>query len=104
MHAVVINAAITDRDALPTALDELVPEVSGAPGFVAGYWIALGQNQGISILVFDSEASASLQALTTQVAGSDAATIDSVEVGEVSAMHRTAIARPSRSAVLTHGA
>ena len=85
MHAVVIKATITDRDALPTALDELVPEVSGAPGFVAGYWIVLEQDQGISILVFDSEASASLQALATQVAGSAAATIDSVEVGEVTA-------------------
>ena len=85
MHAVIINAKITDRDARPTALDELVPEVSGAPGFVAGYWVALGQDQAISILVFDSEASASLQALATQVAGRSAATIHSVEVGEVTA-------------------
>ncbi len=85
MHAVVINATITDRDALPTALDELVPQVSGAPGFLAGYWIALRQDQGIAILVFDSDDSASLQALATQVAGSDAVTIDSVEVGEVTA-------------------
>jgi hypothetical protein len=85
MHAVVIKATITDRVALPTALNELVPEVSDAPGFVAGYWIVLGQDRGISILVFDSEASASLQALATQVAGREAATIDSVEVGEITA-------------------
>ena len=85
MHAVVIKATITDRDALPTTLTELVPVVSGAPGFVAGYWIALGQDQGIAILVFDTEDSASLQALATQVAGSGAARIDSVEVGEVRA-------------------
>ena len=85
MHAVVIKATITDRDALPTSLTELVPAVSGTPGFVAGYWIVLGQDQGIVILVFDTEDSASLQALATQVAGSDAATIDSVEVGQVTA-------------------
>ena len=85
MHAVVIKATITDRDALPTTLDELVPVVADAPGFVAGYWIDLGRDQGISILVFDSEDKASIQALATQVAGSDAATIDSVEVGEVTA-------------------
>ena len=48
-HAVVIKATITDRDALPTGLSDLVPIVSDAPGFVAGYWIVLGQNQGISI-------------------------------------------------------
>jgi hypothetical protein len=57
----------------------------GAPGFIAGYWIALGQDQGIAILVFDTEDSASLQALATQVAGSGAARIDSVEAGEVRA-------------------
>jgi hypothetical protein len=85
MHAVVIKATIIDRDALPTELSDLVPIVSDAPGFVAGYWIVLGQNQGISILVFDSEDKASIQALATRVAGSDAATIDSVEVGEVRA-------------------
>ncbi len=85
MHAVVIKATITNRDALPTELSELVPVVSDAPGFLAGYWILLGGDQGISILVFDSEDRASIQALATQVAGSDAATIDSVEVGEVRA-------------------
>ena len=85
MHAVVIKATIIDRDALPTELSELVPVVSDAPGFVAGYWIVLGQNQGMSVLVFDSEDRASIQALATQVAGSDAARIDSVEVGEVTA-------------------
>jgi hypothetical protein len=83
MYAVVINATITDRDALPTTLTELVPVVSGAPGFVAGYWILLRQDQGISILVFDTEDSASLQAIVTRVAGSDAATIDNVEVGKI---------------------
>jgi hypothetical protein len=86
MHAVVINATITDRDRLPTSLTDLVPRVAGAPGFVASYWIVLRQNEGISILVFDTEDSASLQALVTQVAGSDAATIDRVEVGEVTAV------------------
>ena len=104
MHAVVINATITDRDALPTALDELVPEVSGAPGFVAGYWIALGQDQGIAILMFDSEASASLQALATQVAGATLRRSTASKSAKSPRMHRTAIARPSRSAVLTHGA
>jgi hypothetical protein len=86
MHAVVIKATITDRDALPTSLSDVVPRVSDAPGFVAGYWVVLGQNQGVSILVFDSEDKAAIQALATQVAGSDAATIDSIEVGEVTAL------------------
>jgi hypothetical protein len=82
MQVVVIEATITDRDALPTTLTELVPVVSGAPGFVAGYWILLGQDQGFSVLAFDTEDSSSLQALATQVAGSGAARIHSVDVGD----------------------
>jgi hypothetical protein len=39
MHAVVVNLTITDSDAAAQALHEqLVPRVSRAPGFVAGYW------------------------------------------------------------------
>jgi hypothetical protein len=60
-----------------------VPRVSAAPGFVAGYWVALPQDKGASIAVFDSEAAA--QALVDQMAAGPAmaVTIDSVEVGEV---------------------
>jgi hypothetical protein len=85
MPAVVIKATINDRDTLPTTLTELVPVVSGAPGFVGGYWILLGRDQGIASLVFDTEESASLQALATQVAGTEAATTDRLEAGEVRA-------------------
>ena len=85
MHAVVIRATITDPDAVPAELTELVPAVSGAPGFVTGYWIVYGRNQGIVILVFDTEDKASLEAIATQVAGSEVARIDSVDVGVVAA-------------------
>ena len=83
MHAVVIEVTINDRPGAQAELNEVVPRVSGAPGFVAGYWIALSQDKGTSIAVFDSEASA--QALATQVTAAPGGpvTIDSVEVGEV---------------------
>jgi hypothetical protein len=56
--------------------------VSGAPGFVAGYWIALPNGKGRGTIIFDSEAAA--QAGAGQVQAQRAAvTIDSVEVGEV---------------------
>ena len=83
MHAVVIRFTINDRLALPTELAEVVRDASAAPGFVAVYGIALGQDQGISILVFDSEASASLQALGAQVMEHTALTVEPPEVGEV---------------------
>ncbi len=83
MHAVLIDVTINDTPAAQAELSELVPRVSGAPGFVAGYWIALSQDKGSAVVVFDSEASA--QALATQVAATPAGpvTTDSVEVGVV---------------------
>jgi len=55
------------------------------PGFVSGYWVALPDDKGISIVVFDSEDSA--QALAEMAKGVPAGgvTIGSVEVGEVMA-------------------
>ena len=83
MHAVVINVTINDRSAAQAELSELVPQVSAAPGFVAAYWIALSQDKGTSIAVFDAEASA--QALVAQVesAPAGAVTTESFQVGEV---------------------
>lgn len=84
MHSVIINVAINDRSAAQTELDELVPQVSSAPGFVAGYWIARSHDKGTAIQIYDSEASA--QAVVAQVASAPPAagvTPESVEVGEV---------------------
>jgi hypothetical protein len=83
MHAVVVSVTVHDRDAAISELQEqVVPTVSGAPGFVAGYWIALPNGQGRGTIVFDSEGAA--QAAAGQVQTPRAAVaIDSVEVGEV---------------------
>ena len=83
MHAVVVSVTVHDRDAAVGELHEqVVPTVSGAPGFVAGYWIALPNGTGRGTIVFDSEGSA--QAAAGQIQAQRAAvTIDTVEVGEV---------------------
>ena len=83
MHAVHVRVTVADREAAVKGLqDQIVPTVSGAPGFVAGYWVALPNGKGTSIVVFDSEASA--QAAAGPIGqGRDGVTIDSVEVGEV---------------------
>jgi hypothetical protein len=82
MHAVVYNVTINDQPAAQVELGELVPRVSAAPGFVAGYWVALSQNKGTAVVVFDSEASAQAVASQAGPAGGPV-TADSVEVGEV---------------------
>lgn len=83
MHAVVVNVTINDREASRARLrDEIVPQVSSAPGFVAGYWVALAGDKGSSTVVFESEDQA--QAAAARIEGSNPdVTFDSVVVGEV---------------------
>jgi len=57
MHAVVVRVSIGDAEIAERGLRErVVPGISSAPGFVAGYWTRSddGRN-GLSILVFESE-------------------------------------------------
>lgn len=85
MHAVVVSVTINDQERAMTFLrDEVVPRVSQAPGFVAGYWVRLeGSNQGRATIVCESEQAARSLAGHIQPEPSGANTIDSVDVGEV---------------------
>jgi hypothetical protein len=84
MHAVVVNVTVNDREAATAALkDQVVPMVSQAPGFVAGYWVGgLEGGKGTSIVAFESEEAARAAAQNIQPPG-DFVTFDSVEVGAV---------------------
>lgn len=67
MHAIVFEVDIHDRDASLKELKErVVPRVSQAPGLVAAYWIALSENEGTSVAVFDSEENAKRMAEMAQ--------------------------------------
>jgi hypothetical protein len=83
MHAVVIDVTIDDPSAAQAELEQLVPQVSGAPGFVAAYWVALPDGTGTSIAVFDSEASAQALIAMTESAPAMSVTMHRVAVGEV---------------------
>jgi hypothetical protein len=87
MHAVVVRVNITDAEGGEKMLhEEVVPAVSQAPGFVAGYWTrAEDGSNGMSMVVFESEEAANGAAarLRDQGPGSDAVSLDSVEVREV---------------------
>ena len=85
MHAVVINVTFSDRAAAMGELSGLVPQVSSAPGFVAGYWISLSEDKGSSTIVLDSEESAQALVGMMQAMPPMSVTVDSVEVGEVMA-------------------
>jgi heme-degrading monooxygenase HmoA len=83
MHAVVVNVTISDPEASEVALrDQVVPRVSQAPGFVAGYWTRKG-NGGLSMSVWDSEDAANSASEMIRSAAPEGVTVDSVEVREV---------------------
>jgi hypothetical protein len=83
MHAVVVNVTINDPEvAIAELNDQVVPQISQAPGFVAGHWVRLAGNKGASIVAFESEEQARTAAERIE-AGREGVTFDSVEVGEV---------------------
>jgi len=85
MYAVIISVTFTDRSAAEGELGGLVSQVSGAPGFIAGYWVALSGDKGTAMVVFDAEGSAQALAAQAQSAPAGSVTTDSIEVGEVMA-------------------
>lgn len=85
MHAVVVRVTINDPESAETALrEQVVPEVSQAPGFVAGYWTRK-DNGGLSMLIFESEKAASDVSDRVREMVPDAVTLEDVEVREVAA-------------------
>ena len=59
MHAVVVRLTVNDREAATSHLrEQVVPGVSQAPGFVAGYWTRRDARTGLAFVVFESEEAA----------------------------------------------
>jgi hypothetical protein len=83
MHAVVVNLTITDPDAAGQALHEqLVPRVSQAPGFVAGYW-TVKDGTALSMFMFETEEAANLMSGQAAAGVPNGVVLDAVEVREV---------------------
>jgi hypothetical protein len=85
MHAVVVSVTVSDGEVATKHLREtVVPQVSQAPGFVAGYWVRLeGGNNGRATMIFESEEAARGVVEHISPAPEGATVIDSIEVGEV---------------------
>jgi hypothetical protein len=91
MYAVVVRVTINNADRTREVLkSQVVPQVSGAPGFKTGYWTwstGGGGLNGLSMAVFDSEENARaagdrVSAIAAE-AGTDNVTLDGVEIREV---------------------
>ena len=79
-----MRVSVRDADGAQKALEEqVVPRVSKAPGFVAGYWTrADDRSNGQSMIIFESEEAA--KAAADQIrANPDAVTLEGAEVREV---------------------
>ena len=85
MHAVVVKVTVNDAEASEQELRErVVPGVSQAPGFVAGYWTRK-DNTGLSMVIFESEEAANGMSERIASIVPDTVTLESVEVRRVAA-------------------
>ena len=86
MHAVLVRVTVNDPEQATQKLrDEIVPRVRQAPGLVAGYWVTIDDNQGRSIVVFESEEAASTvaQMIESQMGADEGVDLQGTEVREV---------------------
>jgi hypothetical protein len=83
MHAVVVRLTVNDQEAAESHLHEqVVPGVSQAPGFVAGYWTRK-DGTGLAMVVFESEEAAETMSERVPSMVTDAVTLGDIEVREV---------------------
>jgi hypothetical protein len=89
MHALVVRVTIDDADRTREVLkSQVVPQVSGAPGFKTGYWTwstGGGELNGLSMIIYDSEDNAHAAGDRVRAIAADAqsVTLEDIEVREV---------------------
>lgn len=84
MHAIVARSTISDFEQARKFLrEEGIPRLSQAPGFVSGHWVRLGETDGASMIIFESEEAAQTAADMFRTSLPPVVTPISIEVGEV---------------------
>jgi hypothetical protein len=85
MHALVVRVSISDPVAARKTLDEqVVPQVSQTPGFIAGYWTwSDDQSNGQSMIVFESDDAARKVEERLRGLVPEGVAVESTEVREV---------------------
>jgi hypothetical protein len=88
VHAALVTLTI-DQDEAPAAasalVNDILPAVRSAPGFVAGYWLEPAGGQGFSMVLFDTEEQARESAPPVSDWAAPGVTINGVEVRRVAA-------------------
>jgi hypothetical protein len=86
MHAAIVRANIpagVNETRIKNLKEQIVPMISRAPGFTAGYWCDAVDDQGLAFVVFKDEASAKAAAPPVGTDMGEGVTIASVEFREV---------------------
>jgi hypothetical protein len=86
MHAAIVRANIpagVTEARLKNLREQVVPMISGASGFVAGYWCDAVDDRGLAFVVFQDEASAKAAAPPVGTDMGDGVTIASIEFREI---------------------
>jgi hypothetical protein len=85
VHAVVVRVTLEDIEAARRSLlEEVVPGVSQAPGFVTGYWTRK-DDSGLAMVILESEDAAEAMRERVPSLAPDVVTIEDIEVREVEA-------------------
>ena len=82
MHVALVSATIdstTADSARDHLMNEVLPMVKSAPGFVAGYWLEPVDGKGSSMIFFETEAQARAVAPPAGSVPAPGVTIQSVE-------------------------
>lgn len=83
MYAVVVRVTVNEAEQAQEELqNRVVPAVSQAPGFVAGYWTRSG-NTGLSMVIFETEDAARQMADRVPQTVPEFVTFEGAEVREV---------------------
>jgi len=83
VHAVVVTVTISDHEVAESHLrEQVVPGVSQAPGFVAGYWTRK-DDSGVGMVIFESEDAAEAMSERVPSMVPDVVTVENIEVREV---------------------
>ncbi len=83
MHAVVVTVTISDHEVAESHLrEQVVPGVSQAPGFVAGYWTRK-DDSGVGMVIFESEDAAEAMSERVPSMVPDVVTVENIDVREV---------------------
>jgi len=83
VYAIVATVTFGDlEDALGELRDRVVPGISQAPGFVAGYWMRKDQS-GLGIAIFESEVAATAMKEKIPSLAPEMVMFEDIEVREV---------------------